>query len=283
LSTEAILTHENWEGVSTPDFLEVLMSSALVLVERDGPIATAKMNRPEKLNALSLELKKELVRVLEELDSDPTVRVIVLTGAGEKAFVAGADVSQFSGRTVVDQQRLDQQGTVYDAIDHVSKPMIARIDGYCLGGGLELAMACDIRLASERSSFGQAEINIGIITGGGGSQRLPRLVGLGAAFKLGLTGERIDAKEALRLGLVDEVLPPEGLDTRVKQLADSIAAKSAFAVRLMKAALKASTRLPLDQGLRYEQSLFTLVMASEDKEEGVRAFAEKRKANWNDR
>lgn len=259
------------------------MSPSLVIVERDGPVAIAKMNRPEKLNALSLGLKTELARVLAELDSDPTVRVIVLTGAGEKAFAAGADVSEFRGRTILDQQRMFQEGTVYDAVDRVSKPIIARIDGYCVGGGLELAMACDVRLASERSTFAQAEINIGVITGGGGSQRLPRLVGLGAAFKLGLTGERIDAREALRLGLVDEVLPPDSLDSRVNELAGTIASKSAFAVRLMKAALRASTHLPLDQGLRHEQSLFTLVMASEDKEEGARAFMERRKPSWRDR
>jgi enoyl-CoA hydratase len=259
------------------------MPSSLVVVDHDGPVAVATLNRPEKLNALSLELKSELTSLLRELDSDPSVRVIVLTGAGDKAFVAGADISEFSGRTVVDQQKLHQQGTVYDAVERVSKPIIARIDGYCLGGGLELAMACDIRLASERSTFAQAEIGIGIITGGGGSQRLPRLVGLGAAFKLGLTGERIDAKEALRLGLVDEVLPPEALDKRVKELAGMIASKSAFATRLMKAALKASARMPLDQGLQYEQTLFTLVMASEDKEEGVHAFLERRKPIWKDR
>jgi enoyl-CoA hydratase len=259
------------------------MPSSLVVVERDGPVAVVTLNRPEKLNALSIELKSELARVLRELDSDPSVRVIVLTGAGGKAFVAGADISEFSGRTVVDQQKLHQQGTVYDAVKRVSKPIIARIDGYCLGGGLELAMACDIRLASERSTFAQAEINIGIITGGGGSQRLPRLVGLGAAFKLGLTGERIDAKEALRLGLVDEVLPPEALDKRVKELAEMIASKSAFATRLMKEALKASVCMPLDQGLQYEQTLFTLAMASEDKEEGVHAFLERRKPIWKDR
>ena len=257
--------------------------SSLVLVERNGPVAVATLNRPEKLNSLSLELKGELIRVLGELDSEPAVRVIVITGAGGKAFVAGAEISEFRGRTSVDQVKMNEQGTVYDAIDRVSKPILARIDGYCLGGGLEIAMACDIRLASERSSFGQAEINIGIITGGGGSQRLPRLVGLGAAFKLGLTGERIDAKEALRLGLVDEVLPPENLDSRVKEVAETIASKSAFAVKLMKAALKASTRLPLDQGLRYEQSLFALVMGSQDKEEGVKAFTERRKPNWSDR
>ena len=259
------------------------MSSPLIIVKREGPVAVATLNRPDKLNALSLGLKTELIRVLGELDDDAAVRVIVLTGAGEKAFVAGADIAEFSGRTIVDQQKLYQRGTVYEAVDRVSKPIIARIDGYCLGGGLELAMACDIRLASDRSAFAQAEINIGIITGGGGSQRLPRLVGLGAAFKLGLTGERIDAKEALRLGLVDEVLPPQALDTRVKEVTEAIASKSAIAIRLMKAALKASVRMPLDEGLRYEQSLFTLAMASQDKEEGVKAFLERRKPTWSDR
>lgn len=259
------------------------MPSSLVLVQHSGAVAIVTLNRPEKLNAMSFDMKAELVRVLGQLDADSSVRVIVLTGAGEKAFVAGADVLEFSGRTVAEQQKIYQEGTVYDAVDRLAKPVIARINGYCFGGGLELAMACDVRLASERAVFSQAEINIGIITGGGGSQRLPRLVGLGAAFKLALTGERIDAKEALRLGLVDEVLPDTLLDRRVKEVAEMIASKSVLAARLTKAAVKASVRLPLDQGIKYEQALFTIAIASEDKEEGVRAFLEKRPAVWKDR
>ncbi|HYM38776.1 MAG TPA: enoyl-CoA hydratase/isomerase family protein [Thermoplasmata archaeon] len=259
------------------------MASSLVRVERRGPIAVATLNRPEKHNAMSLEMKDAVVAALRELEADASVRVIVVTGAGDKAFVAGADIAEFQGRTLTEQQRMYQEGTVYDAVDRVAKPLIARIDGFCFGGGLELALACDIRIASERSVFGQSEVNIGIIPGGGGSQRLPRLVGLGTALKLTLTGDRIDAAEALRIGLVDEVVAHPALDRRVDEIASRIASKSAVAVRLAKAAVKASARLPLDQGLRYEQTLFGLVFASADKEEGVRAFLEKRAPRWSDK
>ncbi len=258
------------------------MVSPLVLVEHRGPVAHVILNRPEKLNAMSLAMKADLVRVLGELDANPKARVIVISGAGGKAFVAGADISEFRGRGVAEQQRMYREGTVYDAVGRVEKPIIARIDGYCFGGGLELAMSCDIRIASERSTFSQAEVNLGIIPGGGGSQRLPRLVGLGTALKLSLTGERFDAKEALRIGLVDEVVAHPLLEAHVDELAGKIASKSAVAVRLAKAAVKASTRLPMDQGLRYEQTLFTLALATEDKEEGVRAFLEKREPRWKD-
>lgn len=259
------------------------MAPPLVLVDRRGPVAVATLNRPEKHNAMSLAMKDAIMATLRDLDADPSVRVIILTGAGDKAFVAGADIAEFRGRTLVEQQRMYQEGTVYDAVDQVTKPLIARIDGYCFGGGLELALACDIRIASERSAFSQAEINIGIIPGGGGSQRLPRLVGLGTAMKLTLTGERIGAAEALRIGLIDEVVAHPLLESRADELAQKIASKSAVAVRLAKAAVKASTRLPLDQGLRYEQTLFTLAFSSQDKEEGTRAFLEKREPRWADK
>ncbi len=258
------------------------MASPLVLVERRGPVARVTLNRPDKHNAMSLAMKDAIVEALEGLEADPAVRIIVLTGAGEKSFVAGADIAEFQGRTLVEQLRMYQEGTVYDAVDRVTKPLLARIDGYCFGGGLELAMACDIRIASERSVFSQAEVNIGIIPGGGGSQRLPRLVGLGTALKLTLTGERIAADEALRIGLVDEVVAHPLLDRRVDELAARIASKSAVAVRLAKAAVKASARLPMDQGLRHEQALFTLAFSSADKEEGVAAFLERREPRWSD-
>ncbi len=259
------------------------MAAPLVLVERRGPLAVVTLNRPDKLNAMSLAMKDELVQALHDLETDVAVRAVVVTGAGEKAFVAGADITEFRGRTTAEQLRMYREGTAYDAVDRFPKPILARIDGYCFGGGLELAMACDIRVASERSIFSQAEINIGIIPGGGGSQRLPRLVGLGTALKLTLTGDRIDATEALRIGLVDEVVAHPLLDRRVDELATRIASKSAVAVRLAKAAVKASARLPLDQGLRYEQTLFTLAFASEDREEGVQAFVGKRMPQWKDR
>ncbi len=259
------------------------MATSLVVVDRRGPVAVVTLNRPEKHNAMSLAMKDAIVATLGELDADPKVRVLVLTGAGDKAFVAGADIAEFRGRTLAEQLRMYQQGTVYDAVDRVEKPILARIDGYCFGGGLELAMACDIRISSERSLFSQAEINIGIIPGGGGSQRLPRLVGPGTALKLTLTGERIDAAEALRIGLVDEVVAHPLLDRRVDEIATRIASKSAVAARLAKAAVRAAARLPLDQGLRHEQTLFSLAFASEDKEEGVNAFLEKRDPRWKDR
>ncbi len=259
------------------------MASPLVLVDRRGPVAVATLNRPEKHNAMSRAMKDAIIATLRELDADPGVRVIVVTGAGDQAFIAGADIAEFKGRTLVEQQRMYQEGTVYDAVDRVAKPLIARIDGYCFGGGLELAVACDIRIASERSIFSQAEVNIGIIPGGGGSQRLPRLVGLGTALKLTLTGDRIDAGEALRIRLIDELVPHALLDGRVDEIAQKIASKSAVAVRLAKAAVKASARLPLDQGLRYEQTLFTLAFSSADKEEGTRAFLEKRAPRWTDK
>lgn len=259
------------------------MAHSTVRVERNDRVATITLNRPDKLNAMSLSMKTELASALRELDDDPTVRAIVLTGAGDKAFVAGADISEFAGRSVTEQIKLYEMGTVYDAVDRAAKPVLAMVNGFCLGGGLELALACDIRIASERAVFGQTEVNIGIIPGGGGSQRLARLVGLGKALKLTLTGETIDAREALRMGLVDEVVPHAMLSKRTTEIAEAIASKSAVAVRLAKAAVKASARLPLDQGLRYEQQLFTLAIASEDKEEGVRAFLEKREPNWKDR
>jgi enoyl-CoA hydratase len=259
------------------------MAFRTLLVERDGPVATVTLNRPDKLNAMSTEMKAELVRVFRDLDEAADVRCLVLTGAGDRSFFSGADIAEFEGRTVVEQQRMYQMGTIYDAADRVAKPLLAMINGYCFGGGLELAMACDIRIASDHAVFGQTEVNLGIIPGGGGSQRLPRLVGLGKALKLTLTGERIDATEALRIGLVDEVVPHARLRTRTREIAELIASKSRVAVRLAKEAVKASARLPLDQGVRHEQALFTLVMSTQDKEEGVRAFLEKRNTGWKDR
>ena len=259
------------------------MEFETILVGRRDSTALITLNRPDKLNAMSMMLKAELVRALHDLDRREDTRVIVITGAGDKAFTAGADIHEFQGRTSIEQWRMYEHGTLYDAVDRTTKPILAMINGYCFGGGLELAMACDIRIASERATLGQTEINIGIIPGGGASQRLPRLVGLGNALKLTLTGDRIDAAEALRVGLVDEVVPHARLEGRTFEVADRIASRSALTVRLAKAAVRSSARLPLDQGLRYEQSLFSLAMASEDKEEGVRAFLEKREPRWKDR
>ena len=259
------------------------MNFETILVHMRDSTALITLNRPDKLNVMSMMMKEEIIRALHDLGKSESTRVVVLTGAGQKAFTAGADIHEFHERTPIDQWRMYEHGSLYDAVDRMAKPVLAMINGFCFGGGLELAMACDIRIASARATLGQTEINIGIIPGGGGSQRLPRLVGLGSALRLTLTGDRIDAPEALRIGLVDEVVPHARLERRTFEIAKKIASRSALAVRLAKAAVRASARLPLDQGLRYEQSLFALAMASADKEEGVRAFLEKRDPEWRDR
>ncbi len=254
-----------------------------VLTEIADGVATLTVNRPEKLNALNSATRSQLVAILEKLRHDPNARVIILTGAGEKAFIAGADIAEFEGRTSVDQFRVMKDASVYDAVDRFPKPVIAAINGFCLGGGCELAMACDIRLASEQAKLGQPEINLGIIPGGGGTQRLPRLVGLGTAFKLLYTGEIIRAPEALRIGLVDEVVAPEALMPRARELATVIAKKSPVALELIKEAVRASVRTSLDEGLRHETTLFGLVFSSADKEAGVDAFLAKREPQFTGR
>ncbi len=256
------------------------MAYDTILLENRGPVAVIRFNRPDKLNAMNSTMKDEIIAALGELEGDDAVRVVVFTGAGDKAFVAGADINEFKGRAAQDQWNLYRRPFLYDAVDKFPKPLIAMINGYCLGGGCELALACDIRVASERASIGQPEINIGIIPGGGGSQRLPRLVGHGKAMEMILTGDRISAAEAHRIGLVDEVIPHEQLEAKTLDLANRIAEKSPVAVRLAKQAVKAAARMPLGEGLRYEQALFSLVFTTRDKEEGIAAFLEKRPPKW---
>ena len=256
------------------------MAYETILVEHRDPIAFVRFNRPDKLNAMNSKMKDEIITALGELEGDEAVRVVIFTGAGDKAFVAGAEINEFKGRTAQDQWDLYHRPFLYDAVDKFAKPLIAMINGYCLGGGCELALACDIRVASDRASIGQPEINIGIIPGGGGSQRLPRLVGSGKAMEMILTGDRIPAAEAHRIGLIDEVFPHEQLEAKTLEIANRIAAKSPAAVRLAKQAVKAAARMPLGEGLRYEQALFSLVFTTRDKEEGIAAFLEKRPPKW---
>jgi enoyl-CoA hydratase len=246
-------------------------------------VALVTINRPDKLNALDGPTRSRFLEVMNDLRHDDDARVVVVTGAGEKAFIAGADIGEFEGRTAVDQYRAMNEPTIFACVDEFPKPVIAMINGFALGGGCELALACDIRIASAKAKLGQPEINLGIIPGGGGTQRLPRLVGLGTAYKLLFTGEIIRADEALRIGLVDEVVPPEELENRVMALAGTIAEKSPVALRLMKQAVRASVRSPLDEGLRLETTLFGLAFASEDKAEGISAFLAKRPADFKGR
>ncbi|MEP7384202.1 MAG: enoyl-CoA hydratase-related protein [Gemmatimonadota bacterium] len=248
----------------------------LVRVSRDGAVATLVIDRPEKRNALSVAVRRAFLDAFVPLSDDPTVRVIVVTGAGEKSFVAGADIAEFASRTPVDQYRAMRMPSPLEAIERSPKPVIAAINGYCLGGGLELAMACDFRIAAEHATFGQPEINLGIIPGGGGTQRLPRLIGLGYAMRMILSGESIGAAEALRIGLVEEVVPRERLDARVLEIARGIASKSPVALAAAKEATRAALQTPLSEGLRVETGLYLMAFASADKVEGVQAFLEKR-------
>ena len=255
----------------------------VVLTERRGAVALLTLNRPDKRNALNGQLRCALLGALDVVARDQSVRSVVLTGAGDKAFVAGADIGEFEGRTPVDQYRVMKAPSIYDAVERLPKPVIAAINGYCLGGGMELALACDIRLAASSARFGQPEVNLGIIPGGGGTQRLPRVVGLGAALRLILTGEMIDAAEALRVRLVEEVVEPERLLDRALAVGHAIASKSPVAVAAAKEATRAALSLPLADGLKLETALFQLCFASEDKTEGVRAFLEKRAATFTGR
>ncbi|HKV51612.1 MAG TPA: enoyl-CoA hydratase-related protein [Gemmatimonadaceae bacterium] len=257
-----------------------MTDGGVVTLEVRGRTALVTINRPEKRNALDAQVRAAFLEAIASARANDTVRAIVVTGAGDKAFVAGADIGEFEGRTTVEQWRVMKGATIFDAVERCPKPVIAAVNGYCLGGGMELALACDIRLASTSARFGQPEVNLGIIPGGGGTQRLPRIVGLGAALKLVLTGEMIDAAEALRLGLLEEVVEPSALLDRALALGESIAAKSPVAVAAAKEATRAALSLPLDDGLKLETALFQVCFASADRAEGVRAFLEKRSAQF---
>jgi enoyl-CoA hydratase len=253
------------------------MSDDVVLLERrDDGIAVLTLNRPDKLNALNEAVRQRLMERLDALATDPAVRVAVLHGAGEKAFVAGADVAEFAGRTPAEQREVYQRRRVYDALADFPKPVICAVHGYCLGGGSELALACDVRVADRTARFGQAEIRLGLIPGAGGTQRLARLVGPGQAMRIALTGDTIDAEEAYRIGLV-EVLVDEGEHLQAALgLAGRMARWSPVALRLAKASVREAMETPLSAGLRFEKEAFLAAFASEDGREGVRAFIEKR-------
>lgn len=252
------------------------MSDVLLTEKLDGGVARLTVNRPDKMNALNGEVRCAFFEALDDLGEDDDVRVVVLTGAGDRAFVAGADIGEFKDARPVDQYRSMQRGDIYSAVERFRKPVVAMINGYCLGGGCELAMACDIRIASADARLGQPEINLGIIPGGGGTQRLPRLVGEGRAMKMILSGEMIPGDRAGEIGLVDEVVDGEELEERTMELARSIASKSPVALQAAKESIVAARRMPLDEGLKFERAWFGLLFSTDDKEEGVEAFLEKR-------
>jgi len=246
-------------------------------LDRQGRVAIITINRPDKRNALNIKTREEGAALLDQLRDDDSVGVVVFTGAGDKAFVAGADIGEFAGRAAITQREVMTTRSLFTAIDTFPKPVIAMINGYCLGGGCELALACDIRIASQNASFGQPEINLGIIPGGGGTQRLTRLVGEGKAMEMILTGEIIDANTAFAIGLVNHVVPADQLQTKTLEIASRIADKSPIALQLAKEAVKIASKSNLDEGLRREVDLFALCFSTEDKNEGVSAFLEKRK------
>ncbi len=246
-----------------------------VIATTEGQIGIVQLNRPKVLNALNFETLNELGNALEEMDKDENVRVIILTG-GDKVFAAGADIKEMYEATVV-TLTLGRRFELWDRIRRISKPIIAAVSGYCLGGGNELAMNCDIILASENATFGQPEVNIGVMTGAGGSQRLTRTVGKHKAMEMLLTGKPIGAEEAYRIGLVNHVYPPESLLDEAKRMANVIASKSPISIRTSKEAILRAHDTTVEMGLEFERKAFYMLFATDDAKEGMRAFIEKRK------
>lgn len=260
-----------------------MSSQPVVLVEKSDRVATITVNRPEKMNALNAEVKSSLTAALAELREDPDVRAVVITGSGEKAFIAGADIGEFKDAAPVDQHRVMQETDIYAEIERFPKPVIAMINGFCLGGGCELAMACDVRIAGDKAKLGQPETNLGLIPGGGGTQRLPRLVGQGRAMWLIYSGEMIDAARAEQIGLVDEVVAQDQLAHRTKEIAATIASRSPASLQAAKECVRAAWQMPLEAGLRLEKAWFALLFSTEDMDEGVSAFLERRKPDFKGR
>jgi len=260
---------------------DTVMAYENLKVERDGAIGMITIDRPKVLNALNDATIVELNAAFDELGADESVRVIILTGGGEKAFVAGADIGELAVCGV--QSGMDKSRRGIDLLfkmEQLPKPIIAAINGFALGGGCEIAMACDIRIGSDRMQIGQPEVTLGIIPGYGGTQRLPRLVGAGMAKKLLYTGDRIKADEALRIGLVEEVVPADQLMDRCKELAGTIAARGPLAVATVKKSVNFGLNVDLPSGCEYEITHFGAICASEDQTEGCNAFLEKRKPNF---
>jgi enoyl-CoA hydratase len=254
-----------------------------ILLQTKDHVSTLTINRPDKRNALNQATRDEILDALDSLQSSADSRVLIVTGAGDKAFIAGADIGEFEGRTALTQRESMNGRRIFDAVEEFPKPVIAMINGFCLGGGMELALACDLRFAADNAKLGQPEINLGIIPGGGGTQRLTRLVGEGKSMELILTGDLIDAAQAKTIGLVNEVFPAAELQDRVRAVALRLAEKSPIAMQMAKEAVKTASRANLREGLDRETDLFCLTFGSEDKEEGVRAFLEKRKPEFKGR
>ena len=252
-----------------------------LLIERDGAVAIVSLNRPKVLNALNTQTLTELASAMAAFKDDPGVGAIVLTGTGEKSFVAGADINELAALSPVAGQQHARHGQqIFDSIEQLGKPVIAAINGFALGGGCELAMACTLRIAADTARFGQPEINLGLIPGYAGSQRLPRLVGKGVALEILLTGDMIGAQRAYEIGLVNRVVPAAELMAEAKKLAHVLASKAPIAVRYILDAVNLGLDTPFAQGQYLETSLFGTIASSDDMREGTKAFLEKRKAVW---
>ncbi len=260
------------------------MTYQTLLVETRDSIATVTINRPDKLNALNDLVVGELLQAAQALRADAAVRGVILTGAGAKAFIAGADIGDLAKQGVLDgRQRALNGQRMLEAFEEMGKPVLAAVNGFALGGGCELAMACHIRIASENAKFGQPEVALGITPGYGGTQRLPRIVGKGNALYLLLTGEHVSAAEALRIGLVSKVVPADQLMAEATKLMQTIVSKGPAAVSLTIEAVNRGLETTLEEGLRIEADAFGLVASTQDMKEGLNAFLEKRKANFQNR
>jgi len=261
------------------------MDYQFILYEVSESIATITVNRPEVRNALTQALMEELADAINQADEDTEVRALILTGAGEKAFVGGADINEVGARTTLTElgPKSRTRRSVYTKLEHLSKPSIAAVNGFALGGGCEMALACTFRIAADTARFGQPEINLGIIPGLGGTQRLVRLVGKGNAMEMILTGDLIRADHALRIGLVNRVVPADQLMAEARGLAGKLAAKAPLALRAAKDAVDYGAEMSLEVALEFENRLFAIVSGSEDRAEGVTAFLEKRQPEWKGR
>lgn len=257
------------------------MDFKLIIYQKSEGIATITLNRPEALNAFSKEVVEEILQALEDIRRDENVRVVVLTGAGEKAFSAGADIKAMIGINPLKARELSLMGEkLCVSFENLEKPVIAALNGYALGGGMEVAMSCDIRIASENVRMGQTEINIGLIPGWGGTQRLTRLVGRGKAKELVFTGKMINAKTAEQLGIVNMVVPADKFRETVRQFALELAAKAPVALKIAKALIDKGADIGLESALALEREGFGVVASTEDLQEGVKAFTEKRKPTF---
>lgn len=259
------------------------MTPSNLLIECRDQVAHVSINRPEAMNALNPATVAELTRTIKELETSPDSKVIVITGQGEKAFCAGGDVALMRTLGPMEARNVALSvGELFRAIENSPRVVIAAINGYALGGGCELAMACDLRLAAEKARLGQPEINLGIIPGWGGTQRLPRLIGMSRAKKMLFTGERISAAQAMEFGLVDEVFPDAELRASAHNLAVTIASKPQAAIRMIKQAVHQGMQVDMDKAIRHEAELFGMCFATRDKQEGMDAFFEKRTPQWED-